>query len=162
MQLEQRDKELAAIGSAIGCNCRPCVDYHIPKGREAGLSEAELAEAVATARAVRDHGIELLAPRIDQLLGRGSEGDCGELAPVAATSRPHALVCLGASVGVNSHPLLERHIVAALEFGLTPTEVTAAIKMASFVQARAGEITAEKAKHALDQLAGVATSEPAG
>ncbi len=157
MQLEQRDKELAAIGSAIGCNCRPCVEHHIPKGRYAGLSEAELAEAVATARAVRDQGIELLAARIDQLLTHGSEGDRVEPAPVAETSRPHALVCLGASVGVNSHPLLERHIAAALQFGLTSTEVAAAIKMASYVQNRASEITADKAKHALNQRAGAAT-----
>ena len=162
MQLEQRDKELAAIGSAIGCNCRPCVDHHIPKGREAGLSEAELIEAVATSRAVRDQGIELLAPRIDELLGHGNEGDRVEPAPVAETSRAHALVCLGASVGVNSHPLLERYIAAALQFGLAPMEVAAATKMASYVQNSAGEITADKARHALDQLAGVAPNEPAG
>ena len=156
MQLGQRDKELAAIGSAIGCNCRPCVDHHIPKGREAGLSEAELAEAVAAARAVRDQGIELLAPRIDELVGHGS--GFAEAAAVVETSRAHALVCLGASVGVNSHPLLERHIAAALQFGLTPTEVAAATKMATYVQNRASEITA---RHALDQLAGAATGEPA-
>ncbi len=160
MQLEQRDKELAAIGSAIGCNCRPCVDHHIPMGREAGLSDAELAEAVATARAVRDHGIALLAPRIDELLGSGAGP--AEPAPVAQTSRAHALACLGASVGVNSHPLLERHIAAALAFGLTPTQVAAAIKVASFVQNRAGEITADKAGQALDQFADVAATVAAG
>lgn len=157
MQLEQRDKELAAIGASVGCNCRPCVDHHIPKGREAGLSAAELADAVETARALRDRGIELLAPRIDELLGHRSGPT--EPAPVAETSRAHALVCLGASVGVNSHPLLKRHIAAALEYGLTPKEVMAAIKMASYVQNRAGEITANKATEALDQLA--AGAEPA-
>lgn len=155
MQLEQRDKELAAIGSSIGCNCHACVAHHIPKGREAGLSEAELADAVLAARAVRDQGVELLAPRIDELLGVGSGPT--PPAPVVETSRASALVCLGASVGVNSHPLLERQIAAALELGLTPTEVAAAIKMAGYVQNRASEITANKAKHALDGL-GVATA----
>ena len=159
MQLEQRDKELAAIGASVGCNCRPCVDHHIPKGREAGLSEAELVEAVAAARAVRDQGIDLLAPRIDELLGGGS-GPI-EPAPVAQTSRTQALASLGAVIGVNSHPLLERHIAAALEFGLTPTEVTAAIKMASYVQNRAGEITADRAEHALAGL-GVPATPAAG
>jgi AhpD family alkylhydroperoxidase len=157
MQLEQRDKELAAIGASIGCNCRPCVDHHIPKGREAGLSDAELGEAVATARAIRDQGIELLAPRIDQLLGYG--GGPAEPEPVAEGSRTQALTALGASVGVNSHPLLRLQIAAASEFGLTATEVAAAIKMASYVQQRAGEITAGKATEALDQLA--AAAEPA-
>lgn len=160
MQRQQRDKELAAIGASVGCNCRPCVDHHIPKGREAGLSEAELVEAVTAARAVRDQGIEVLAPRLDELLGRGS--GLIEPAPVVQTSRTQALASLGAAVGVNSHPLLERHIAAAVELGLTPREVTAAIKMASYVQNRAGEITADKAKHALDQLAGVTAPVAAG
>jgi len=93
MQLEQRDKELAAIGSSTGRNCRPCIEHHILAGREAGLSEADLAEAIAIARAVRDEAIELLAPTVDELLGAGSAS--AEPAPVAETSRAHALVCLG-------------------------------------------------------------------
>ena len=99
MQLEQRDKELAAIGASIGCNCRPCIEHHIAAGRAAGLAEAELVAAVATARVVRDEAIELLAAVIDELLGgsgarpepatiensRVDELVSIELAPVAAT-----------------------------------------------------------------------------
>jgi AhpD family alkylhydroperoxidase len=154
VQLEQRDKELAAIGSSIGCNCRPCVDHHIPAGREAGLSEADIADAVAVGRAVRDQGIELLAPRIDELLGLG--GGPSEPGAMAEASRACALAALGASVGVNSHPLLRRHIAAALELGLSAAEIAAATKMASYVQKRAGEITADKVTHALNELGGVA------
>lgn len=93
MQLGQRDKELAAIGAAIGCNCRPCIEHHIPAGRADGLSDAELADAVATARAVRDEAIELLAPRIDELLGDRTVPV--EPLPGADTSRAHVLVRLG-------------------------------------------------------------------
>jgi AhpD family alkylhydroperoxidase len=154
MQLEQRDKELAAIGASIGCNCRPCIEHHIPAGREAGLSEAELADAVATARAARDEAIALLAPRVDELLGRSTVPV--EPAPVADTSRAHALVAVGASVGANSHPLLERHIAAAPELGLSAGELAAALKMAGYVQQRASEMTADKAKHTLEELGAVA------
>ena len=153
MQLEQRDKELAAIGAAIGCNCRPCIEHHIPAGREAGLSEAELAAAVETARAVRDEAIKLLSPRIDQLLGGSSSPS--EPASVAEAARVQALVSLGASVGANSHQLLKRHLVAALESGLTAAEVAVAAKTASYVQQRAGEMTADTAKHTLDELTSV-------
>ena len=153
MQLEQRDKELAAIGAAIGCNCRPCIEHHIPAGRGAGLSEGELADAVATARVVRDEAIVLLAPRVDELLGRVTVAI--EAASVA-TSRPHALVALGASVGANSHAVLARHIAGALELGLSAGEITAAAKMAGYVQKRASEMTADKATHTLDELRGVA------
>ena len=160
MQLEQRDKELAAIGASIGCNCRPCIEHHIPAGREAGLSETELAAAVETARAVREEAIDLLTPRVDELLGRS--GDPPEPAPIPTSSRPQVFVSLGASVGANSHALLERHIAAALELGLRPGEVTAALKMAGYVQKRASEMTANRARHTLDELAGVAAGAAAG
>jgi AhpD family alkylhydroperoxidase len=159
MLLEQQDKELAAIGASIGCNCRPCIEHHIPASREAGLSEAELADAIATARAVRDEAITLLAPRVDELLGRST----GPVEPAAIdSSRAHALVALGASVGANSHPLLERHIAAAPELGLSAGELAAALKMAGYVQQRASEMTADKAKRTLDELGAVAGGAAAG
>jgi AhpD family alkylhydroperoxidase len=160
MQLEQHDKELAAIGASIGCNCRPCIEHHIPAGREAGLSEAQLAGAVATARAVRDAAIALLAPRVDELLGGGSAQF--EPSPAAETSREQELVSLGASVGANSHPLLKLHIAVALDVGLSSGEVAAAVKMAGYVQKRAGEMTADRATHTLDELAGIAAGAAAG
>lgn len=153
MQLEQRDKELAAIGASIGCDCRPCIEHHIPAGREAGLSEGELADAVATARLVRDEAIVLLAPRVDELVGRST---VAVEAASAASSRAQALVALGSSVGANSHALLGRHIAGALELGLSAGEIAAATKMAGYVQKRAGEMTADNATHALDELRGVA------
>ena len=118
MQLEQREQELAAIGAAIGCNRRPCIEHHISAGRGAGLCDAELVEAVNAARAMRDEAIRLLAPRIDELL--------------------------------------ERQIAAALALGRGAGEVAAALKMAGYVHKRPGEMTADKARHALDGLAGVA------
>jgi AhpD family alkylhydroperoxidase len=158
MQLEQRDKELAAIGASIGCNCRPCIEHHVPAGREAGLSEGELADAVATARVVRDEAIVSLAPRVDELLGRSTV--CVEAASAAA-SKAHALVALGTSVGANSHALLERHIAGALELGFSLGEIAAALKMAGYVQKRASEMTADKATHTLDQHGGVAVDAAA-
>ena len=85
MRLEQREKELAAIGASIGANCRPCIEHHLPAGREAGLSEPDLAHAVAGAQAVRHEAIELLSARVDELLGRA--GPVLEPDPVADRSR---------------------------------------------------------------------------
>jgi|SRR5215204_5966853 len=151
MRLEQRDKELAAIGASIGANCRPCVEHHVPAGRKAGLSESELVDAVATARAVREQAVELFSARVDELLGRGSAPP--EPTSRGDTSRDHELVALGASIGANFHPLLELHIGAALDVGLTAAEVEAALKMAGYVQERAAEMTAERAAHALQNRA---------
>jgi AhpD family alkylhydroperoxidase len=152
MLLEQREKELAAIGASIGANCRPCIEHHVKAGREAGLSEAELATALATAAAIRHQAVEQLSACVDELLGR----DGAAPPPVAGgeSSREHELVALGASVAANGHALLREHIAAAVEAGLTLAQVEAAVKMAAHVQHRAAEITAEKATQALEALGG--------
>lgn len=159
MLLEPREKELAAIGASIGCTCRPCAEHHIPAGREAGLSETELADAVAIARAIRDDAISLLSARVDELLG-GAAPASGYPATVADsfTSRDEELVALGASIGANSHPLLRRHLAAAHEVGLSSAQVAAAAKTAAYVQRRAAEITAEKTRQVLMELGAGAAS----
>ena len=52
-RLSPRERELAALGAALGSNCVPCVEYHIPVARQAGLSDAEIAEAIEIADRVR-------------------------------------------------------------------------------------------------------------
>ncbi|MCD6016104.1 MAG: hypothetical protein K0R88_2188 [Solirubrobacterales bacterium] len=161
MRLEQREKELAAIGASIGASCRPCIEHHLPAGREAGISETELGDAVATAQAVRHEAVELFTARVEELLGHG--GPPPEPGALAETSKARELVALGASVGANSHRLLALHIAAALDAGLTGAQVEAAFKMAGYVQQRAAEMTAEKARHALeDRAAGFATAGGGG
>ena len=52
-QLSARDRELVSLGAALAANCIPCVEYHIPKAREAGLTDEELAEVLDVAEYVR-------------------------------------------------------------------------------------------------------------
>ena len=51
--LTSRDRELVALGAAIGSNCVPCIEAHIPAARKAGLSDSEIAEAVRQADELR-------------------------------------------------------------------------------------------------------------
>lgn len=51
--LSPRDRELVAIGASMGSNCVPCIEYHIPQARKAGISDAEIAEAIRLADKVR-------------------------------------------------------------------------------------------------------------
>jgi AhpD family alkylhydroperoxidase len=51
--LSPRDRELVALGAAMGSNCVPCIEYHIPKAREAGLSDSEISEAIRLSDTVR-------------------------------------------------------------------------------------------------------------
>jgi AhpD family alkylhydroperoxidase len=52
-KLESRERELVALGAAMGSNCVPCIEYHVPKAREAGLADAQIREAIRLADKVR-------------------------------------------------------------------------------------------------------------
>ena len=51
--LNNREKSLVALGAAIASNCVPCVEFHIPGARRAGLSDAEIDKALGIADKVR-------------------------------------------------------------------------------------------------------------
>jgi AhpD family alkylhydroperoxidase len=51
--LDPRQRELVAIGAAMGSNCIPCIEHHISEGRKAGLTDAQIYEAVRLANKVR-------------------------------------------------------------------------------------------------------------
>ena len=52
-ELNSREQSLVAMGAAIASNCVPCVEYHIPGAKKAGLSDIEINEAVRIADKVR-------------------------------------------------------------------------------------------------------------
>lgn len=52
-RLEPCERELVALGAALGSNCVPCIEYHVPKAREAGLTDAQIGEAIRLADKVR-------------------------------------------------------------------------------------------------------------
>ena len=51
--LSPRERELVALGAAMGSNCVPCVEYHIPEARKVGLTDSEIHEAIRIADKVR-------------------------------------------------------------------------------------------------------------
>lgn len=52
-QLSPRDRELVALGAAMGSNCIPCVEYHIALARRLGLTDFQIREAIELADKVR-------------------------------------------------------------------------------------------------------------
>jgi len=51
--LTPRESELVALGAALGSNCIPCMEHHIPQARKAGLTDAEIDAAIRYADKVR-------------------------------------------------------------------------------------------------------------
>ena len=52
-RLTARERELTAIGASIASNCMPCIERHVLLAREAGVSNAQILEAVRLAERVR-------------------------------------------------------------------------------------------------------------
>jgi AhpD family alkylhydroperoxidase len=52
-RLNAKERELVAIGAAIASNCVPCMEFHIPAAREAGLSDEQILFAIKIAEAVK-------------------------------------------------------------------------------------------------------------
>jgi 4-carboxymuconolactone decarboxylase len=52
-ELNTREQSLVALGAALASNCVPCVEFHIPGARRAGLSDIEINEALQIADKVR-------------------------------------------------------------------------------------------------------------
>ncbi len=85
--LTPRDRELVALGAALGSNCVPCVEYHVPEARKAGLSDQEIRAAIQLADRIRQvpahkvlqAALGKLAPAAGDAepAGTGSGGACG-------------------------------------------------------------------------------------
>ena len=54
IKLSRRERELVAIGAAIGSNCIPCVEYHISIARKEGITDAQILEAIEFANKVKE------------------------------------------------------------------------------------------------------------
>lgn len=54
MALSEKEKELVAIGAAIGTNCIPCLEWHYKKSTELGFSKQDMQEAIAMAKKVKE------------------------------------------------------------------------------------------------------------
>jgi len=53
MGFDMRTTELIALGASVSANCQPCLEYHIKKAIEAGITTQEIADAIAVGKTVR-------------------------------------------------------------------------------------------------------------
>ena len=52
-ELNNRERSLVSLGAALAANCVPCIEFHIPEAKNAGLSDPEIREAIEIADKVR-------------------------------------------------------------------------------------------------------------
>lgn len=90
--LHPKEKELVALGAAMGSNCVPCVEFHIPEARRAGLTDAQITEAIRYADKVRQVPAKKVLDVALHLLGEAST--------VSPSTERHP--CEGVAAGASS------------------------------------------------------------
>ncbi len=50
--MDEKTKELIAVGASVGAHCQPCLSYHVGKAKELGIDGAEIREAMAVGHMV--------------------------------------------------------------------------------------------------------------
>lgn len=51
--MENRTKQLIAIGASVGASCQECLRYHVDNAREHGTDEDDIREAYEIGKTVR-------------------------------------------------------------------------------------------------------------
>ncbi|MDP4032241.1 MAG: arsenite efflux transporter metallochaperone ArsD [Pseudorhodobacter sp.] len=82
VEITEQIRELIALGAAIGTSCEPCLKYHTQKGREVGLSDDAMREAVAIGRRVKEASAKNILGLSEKLIPAaaavaGTTGCCG-------------------------------------------------------------------------------------
>lgn len=74
--MDEKTKELIAIGASISAHCQPCLTFHVDQAKRLGLGEDEIREAVAVGKMVQKGAMAamnkfaqtLLAQRLDSVM----------------------------------------------------------------------------------------------
>jgi 4-carboxymuconolactone decarboxylase len=80
--LNHRERELVALGAAMGSNCIPCIEYHIPEARKAGLTDSQISEAIRLADKVRQVPARNVLNTASRMLPESAAGVPGSSTPV--------------------------------------------------------------------------------
>lgn len=69
--MDERTKELIAIGASVSAHCQPCVTYHVGKARELGIGEEDIRAAVAVGQQVEKGAGSAMREYAEKVVGGG-------------------------------------------------------------------------------------------
>ena len=73
--MDERMKELVAMGASAAANCHPCMDYHLAKCDEFGIDRDEVAAAVKVGLMVNRGAEKAIRKKTRELLGETAMAD---------------------------------------------------------------------------------------
>lgn len=68
--MDERTKELIAIGTSVGAHCQPCLSWHVDKARELGIDEKAISEAIEIGHMVEKGAMSAMRKFSDGVLAR--------------------------------------------------------------------------------------------
>ena len=84
MKIDDKTKELIAVGVSVAVHCQPCLEYHLAKAKEAGACDDGIADAIAVAKMVRKGAMSKMDKFAAIVLDTppaevGSDDDCSRI-----------------------------------------------------------------------------------
>lgn len=70
--MDERMKELVAMGASAAANCHPCMDYHLSKCDELGIDREEVSAAVKVGLMVNRGAENAIRKKARELLGESA------------------------------------------------------------------------------------------
>jgi len=71
--MDEKLKEMIAIGASVTANCIPCIRHHFIKAREVGLTDVEIKAAVQVGKMVRKGAAQKWDEEVSALLSSSAE-----------------------------------------------------------------------------------------
>lgn len=75
--MDDKTKELIAIGASVGAHCQPCLTYHVEKARELGIADEEIRAAIETGHMVEKGAMSAMRKFSATVLNAPSSGNSG-------------------------------------------------------------------------------------
>lgn len=85
MKFDERTTELLALAASVAANCQACVEYHVGKATESGVSQDELAQVVEIGRMVR-RGAAANVDKVADGLLQNEPASTGSRTPAASNA----------------------------------------------------------------------------
>ena len=78
--MDEKVKELIAVGASVGAHCQPCLTYHVAKAKELGVEENDIRNAIAIGQMVEKGAMAAMREFAAGVLGgpaQASPACCG-------------------------------------------------------------------------------------
>jgi len=92
--MDEKTKELIAIGASVTAHCQPCITFHVKKAQELGVSAEMIKEAIEVGQTVEKGSASAMRDFIQERLGKPErQASCCSSGGSDATSAGKACCC---------------------------------------------------------------------